>query len=52
MYTLARRLCRSADEAEDVLQETFLEVVRSIARSRSWALTGTPIENSSGKIML
>jgi RNA polymerase sigma-70 factor (ECF subfamily) len=30
VFTLARRLCRSREEAEEVLQETFLEVVRSV----------------------
>ena len=25
VFTLARRLCRSTEEAEEVLQETFLE---------------------------
>jgi RNA polymerase sigma-70 factor (ECF subfamily) len=30
VYTVARRLTRTAEEAEDVLQETFLEVCRSI----------------------
>ena len=34
VYTLARRLCRSRGEAEEVLQETFLEVVRSVRRYR------------------
>ena len=34
VYTLARRLTGSAHDAEDVLQETFLEVVRSIGRFR------------------
>jgi RNA polymerase sigma-70 factor (ECF subfamily) len=34
VYTLARRLCGSAHEAEDVVQETFLEVLRSISRFR------------------
>ena len=34
VYTLARRLCRSREEAEEVLQETFLEVVRSIRSFR------------------
>jgi len=34
VYTLARRLCRSSQDAEDVLQETFLEVVRSIRSFR------------------
>lgn len=30
VYTLARRICGSVPAAEDVLQETFLEVMRSI----------------------
>lgn len=30
VYNLARRLCRSPEDAEDVVQETFLEVVKSI----------------------
>ena len=34
VYNLARRLCRSSHDAEDVLQETFLEVVRSVGRFR------------------
>jgi RNA polymerase sigma-70 factor (ECF subfamily) len=34
VYNLARRLCRNAQDAEDVLQETFLEVMRSIHRYR------------------
>ena len=34
VYTLARRLVRNPHDAEEVLQETFLEVVRSIARFR------------------
>jgi RNA polymerase sigma-70 factor (ECF subfamily) len=34
VYTLARRLVRDPHDAEDVLQETFLEVVRSIGRYR------------------
>jgi len=34
VYTLARRLMRTPQDAEDVLQETFLEVVRSIKRFR------------------
>jgi RNA polymerase sigma factor (sigma-70 family) len=34
VYTLAMRLCRSREEAEEVLQETFLEIVRSIERFR------------------
>ena len=34
VYSLARRLTGSKHDAEDVLQETFLEVVRSIRRFR------------------
>lgn len=34
VYTLARRLVRDPHDAEEVLQETFLEVVRSIGRYR------------------
>lgn len=34
VYNLARRMCRTAEDAEDVLQETFLEVVKSIGRYR------------------
>lgn len=34
VYTLARRLCRTSHDAEDVLQETFLEVFRSLPRFR------------------
>lgn len=34
VYTLARRLCRTQHDAEDVLQETFLEVFRSLPRFR------------------
>lgn len=34
VYTLARRLCRTPQDAEDVLQETFLEVFRSLPRFR------------------
>ncbi|MDX2193279.1 MAG: sigma-70 family RNA polymerase sigma factor [Gemmatimonadales bacterium] len=35
VYNLARRLCRTTEDAEDVLQETFFEVCRSIARYRA-----------------
>jgi SNF2 family DNA or RNA helicase len=37
------------DEAQRIKnhQSTTSEVVRSIARRRSWALTGTPVENST-----
>ena len=34
VYTLARRICRTSEDAEDVLQETFLEVHRSLGRYR------------------
>jgi RNA polymerase sigma-70 factor (ECF subfamily) len=34
VYNLARRICRNEEDAEDVLQETFLEVCRSIRRFR------------------
>ena len=34
VYNLARRICRTAEDAEDVLQETFLEVCRSIGQYR------------------
>jgi RNA polymerase sigma-70 factor (ECF subfamily) len=34
VYTLARRLTRTPEDAEDVLQETFLEICRSLSRWR------------------
>lgn len=34
VFSLARRICRTAEDAEDVLQETFFEVCRSIGRYR------------------
>ncbi len=34
VYALARRICRSAEDAEDVLQETFLEICRSVGGFR------------------
>lgn len=34
VYTLARRICRSPEDAEDVLQETFFEICRSIGSLR------------------
>lgn len=45
VYNLVRRICRTTEDAEDVLQETFLEVFRSISRFRgdgslwSWVRT-------------
>jgi RNA polymerase sigma-70 factor (ECF subfamily) len=34
VYTTARRVCRTAEDAEDVMQETFVEVCRSISKFR------------------
>lgn len=34
VYTLARRMCRTPQDAEDIVQETFVEVARSIAKYR------------------
>lgn len=34
VYNLARRICRTVEDAEDVLQETFLEVSKSIGKFR------------------
>src|SRR5689334_25243145 len=34
VYSLARRICRTTEDAEDVLQETVVEVCRSIGRYR------------------
>jgi RNA polymerase sigma-70 factor (ECF subfamily) len=34
VYNLSRRICRTAEDAEDVLQETFFEVCRSIGQYR------------------
>ena len=34
VYTRARRLCRTAEDAEDVLQETVFELCRSIGQYR------------------
>ena len=34
VYNLGRRICGNEEDAEDVLQETFLEVCRSIGRFR------------------
>lgn len=34
VYGVARRICRTREDAEDVLQETFLEVFRSLPRFR------------------
>ncbi len=37
VYTVARRICRTEEDAEEVLQETFLEVCRSMHRFRGSA---------------
>ena len=37
VYTLARRICRTPEDAEEGLQETFLEGCRSIRRVRGTA---------------
>jgi RNA polymerase sigma-70 factor (ECF subfamily) len=34
VYNLARRICRTTEDAEDVMQETVLEVFRSISQFR------------------
>ena len=34
VYNLARRICRTVEDAEDVLQETFFEVCRSLPQYR------------------
>jgi RNA polymerase sigma factor (sigma-70 family) len=34
VYNLARRICRTVEDAEDVMQETFFEVCRSIGQYR------------------
>jgi DNA-directed RNA polymerase specialized sigma24 family protein len=34
VYTIGRRICGNEEDAEDVLQDTFLEVCRSIGRFR------------------
>src|SRR5690348_18468789 len=34
VYNLSRRICRTTEDAEDILQETFFEVCRSIRNYR------------------
>lgn len=34
VYSLARRICRTTEDAEDVVQETFIEVFKSIGQFR------------------
>ncbi len=34
VYSLARRICRTTEDAEDVVQDTFIEVFRSIGQFR------------------
>lgn len=45
VYTVARRLVTDPAKAEDVLQETFVEVIRSIANFRGEAALGTWIRH-------
>ena len=45
VFTLARRLVVDAAKAEDVLQETFIEVIRSIGGFRGEASLGTWIRH-------
>jgi RNA polymerase sigma factor (sigma-70 family) len=40
VYTLARRLCGSPEDGEEVLQETFLQVVRKIGSYRGQGAFG------------
>jgi len=51
VYNLARRICRTVEDAEDVLQETFLEVAKSIRRYRGdgslWAWVRTIASNKA-----
>jgi RNA polymerase sigma-70 factor (ECF subfamily) len=47
VHTLARRLCRSREEAEEVLQETFLEIARSIKSYRGDGAIGAWIRRIS-----
>lgn len=47
VHTLARRLCRSREEAEEVLQETFLEIARSIRSFRGDGAIGAWIRRIS-----
>jgi RNA polymerase sigma-70 factor (ECF subfamily) len=37
VYTIARRMCRTEEDAEEVLQETFFEVCNSMRRFRGTA---------------
>ena len=37
VFNMARRLCGTTGEAEDVVQDTFMEVIRSIAKFRGEA---------------
>ena len=34
VYAVARRICRAPEDAEDVMQETFLEICKSISNFR------------------
>src|SRR5947208_16785055 len=53
VYNLARRICRTAEDAEDVLQETFFEVCRSIGRYRGdGSLWGWVRSIAAGKALM
>jgi RNA polymerase sigma-70 factor (ECF subfamily) len=47
VYTLARRLCRSPEEAEEVLQDTFLEIARSLRAFRGDGTLGAWVRRIS-----
>ncbi len=34
VYSMARRICKTAEDAEDVMQETFFEICKSIGKFR------------------
>src|SRR5256885_11004139 len=53
VYNLVRRMLRRPEDAEDVLQETFLEVVRNIKQYRGeghlWCWIRSTSSASSGR---
>ena len=40
VYNLARRICRTSEDAEDVMQETFFEVCRNLRQYRGEGVSG------------